>query len=203
MPVKFIVTTSIYPPTEATRKYAAMEDWSLVVVADKKTPVDLYRDINCCLLDCNLQSARWPHLSDLIGWDAPERKSLGVLFAYEQGADIIATDLEPTEKNHWCSEGKFYMDVEKIAADDAIKKYPGRNVFMAWPPYDNPMAYEVVKNMGVGRKLVFVGEGYGGCTGDDNFFQYLETNFEEIDIDFTIPRWSGIYDGVRHYIKTK
>ena len=147
-------------------------------------------------------------LIDLIVENSPI-VSVGSGFGYseklasDQGADIIATDLEPTEKNHWCSEGKYYIDVEKITAPDAVKKYSGRNVFMAWPPYDNPMAYEVVKNMEVGRKLVFVGEGYGGCTGDDNFFQYLETNFEEIDIDFTIPRWSGIYDGVRYYIKSK
>lgn len=90
MSMKYIVTTTIYPPTYATRKYAAMEGWNLIVVADKKTPVELYEDIDCYVLDCNLQSAKWPHLSELIGWNTPERKNFGILFALEKGADIIA-----------------------------------------------------------------------------------------------------------------
>ena len=33
---KFIVTTTINSPTLATRKFAAMEDWTLIVVGDTK-----------------------------------------------------------------------------------------------------------------------------------------------------------------------
>jgi hypothetical protein len=123
--------------------------------------------------------------------------------ALEKGADILATDISPDEKNLWCTDGEFQMEVEKLDASGAVKKYFDRNVFMGWPPYDNPMAYEVVKAMEIGKFLVYVGEGHGGCTGNDEFFEYLYANFEEVEIEFSIPRWSGIYDGVQVFKKVK
>lgn len=122
--------------------------------------------------------------------------------AIKDGADIIATDLSPDKKNHWCRDGQFHCDVEKLEADKAVKKYNDRNVFMAWPPYDNPMAADVVKAMEVGRYLIFVGETWGGCTGDDEFFQILNEDFEEIS-DMSIPNWPGIRDTCIIYKKTK
>ncbi len=47
---KFIVTTTIQPPTEATHKFAQMKDWKLVVVGDRKTPSSEYEKINCTYL---------------------------------------------------------------------------------------------------------------------------------------------------------
>ena len=42
---KFIATTTIYEPSIAIRKYAAMNDWTLVIAGDLKTPHDKYSDI--------------------------------------------------------------------------------------------------------------------------------------------------------------
>ena len=39
---KIIVTTSINAPTEAIRKFDAMQDWDLVVIGDLKTPSDYW-----------------------------------------------------------------------------------------------------------------------------------------------------------------
>jgi hypothetical protein len=134
--------------------------------------------------------------------------SVGSGFAYTesiaiaQGADIISTDIEPNEKNGWCRGEKFYCNVEKLSAIDAVKKYKGRNVFMAWPPYNTPMAHDVVSNMEVGAYLIYIGEGHGGCTGDDNFFECLYSNFEEID-DIAIPQWMGLHDYCTVYKKIK
>ena len=47
---KIIVTTSIYEPTLATKKFSEMEGWELVVVGDTKTPHESYRKINCTYL---------------------------------------------------------------------------------------------------------------------------------------------------------
>lgn len=121
--------------------------------------------------------------------------------AKKAGADIIATDMNPDSTNQWLKSGKSYLDVEKLDAVEAVKKYSDRNVFMAWPPYDNPMAYEVVKAMQPGRFLVYVGEGRYGCTGDDNFFIYLESHFKQVNHQASIPSWEGIYDDVEVYQK--
>ena len=131
---------------------------------------------------------------------------MGSGFAYtesiakEQGADIIATDLKPSKENGWCRDGEFFCDVEEIDAVSAVKKYRDRNIFMAWPPYDTSMAYDVALAMTPGTHLIYVGEGCGGCNGDDQFFEYLGDQFEEID-DLAIPRWFGLNDYCSVYRK--
>jgi hypothetical protein len=122
--------------------------------------------------------------------------------ALEKGADIIATDISPDSLNKWC-RGDYRMLVERKESVEAVKSYNDRNVFIAWPPYDNPMAFETAKAMEVGRVLIYVGESGGGCTGDGDFFNYLYENFEEIEISAAIPSWSGIYDNVYVYRKVK
>jgi hypothetical protein len=91
MSKKFIVTTSIYEPSEATLKYAEMEDWTLIVVGDKKTPHESYKKINCIYLDPEWQEKEFPELSDAIGWNCVMRRNLGFVEAYRRGADIVAT----------------------------------------------------------------------------------------------------------------
>tara|TARA_Y100001963_G_scaffold134652_1_gene195464 strand:+ start:254 stop:1210 length:957 start_codon:yes stop_codon:yes gene_type:complete len=88
---KFIVTTSIYPPSEATIKFSQMRGWTLVVVGDKKTPHDLYKKINCIYLSPEDQEKLHKPLSDSIGWNKIMRRNMGFLYAYQHGADIVAT----------------------------------------------------------------------------------------------------------------
>ena len=39
--MKFIVTTTIQPPTEATIRFSKKKDWNLIVVGDKKHRVKI------------------------------------------------------------------------------------------------------------------------------------------------------------------
>lgn len=134
--------------------------------------------------------------------------SVGAGYAYTEsiaksrGCDIVCSDISPDEENGWCKGGNNRCEILKISADEAIKMHADRNVYMAWPPYDDPMAYEVVEKMEIGRILIYVGEGDGGCTGDFNFFEYLDKNFKVID-SINIPSWSGIYDNCTIYKKIK
>ncbi len=88
---KYIVTTTIQSPTKATIKYSEMSDWQLVVVGDKKTPENEYRDIDCIFLTPENQEDLNKNLSDSIGWNCIQRRNMGFLFSYQQGADIVAT----------------------------------------------------------------------------------------------------------------
>ena len=125
--------------------------------------------------------------------------SVGAGYGYTEslalvlGADLIATDIKPNSSNSWCRGGKYYCKVEELAAVDAVRRWPERNVFLAWPPYDTPMAHDVAEAMSPGQLLIYVGESAGGCTGDDSFFSKLRSEFEEID-EITIASWSGIHD---------
>ena len=132
--------------------------------------------------------------------------SVGSGFAYtesiakEHGVDIIPTDINPNKGNGWCRGGEYFCDVKELEAVSAVKKYRKRNVFMAWPPYDTDMAYRVALNMFPGSTLIYVGEGWGGCNGDDQFFQYLNDQFVETDF-LAIPRWFGLNDYCSVYRK--
>jgi SAM-dependent methyltransferase len=46
-------------------------------------------------------------------------------------------------------------------------------VLLVWPPYDKSFAFDIEKAMHPGQLLIFEGEGAGGCTGDDKFFEYV------------------------------
>ena len=88
---KFIVTTTINSPTEATRRFAEMKDWTLVVVGDLATPHLEYQSIDCVYLSPDMQDHIAKDLSESIGWKSIQRRNLGFVFAYQQGADVIAT----------------------------------------------------------------------------------------------------------------
>lgn len=88
---KFIITTTINPPTEALLKYASMSDWHVIVAGDLKTPHKLYTNLdNITYLSPEKQESDYPILSELIGWRCIQRRNFAILEAYKQGADIIA-----------------------------------------------------------------------------------------------------------------
>jgi len=88
---KFIVTTTINPPTEATIKYSQKKDWTLIVVGDTKTPHEEYEKIDCIYLHPDYQERKYKELSDIIGWKSIQRRNIGFVEAYNLGADVIAT----------------------------------------------------------------------------------------------------------------
>ena len=86
---KFIVCTSINKPTLAVKKFDLMKDWNLVIVGDKKTPKN-YKLKNGVYLSPKKQEKIDKKLSDLIGWNCIQRRNFGILYAWKNGADIVA-----------------------------------------------------------------------------------------------------------------
>jgi hypothetical protein len=86
---RIIVTTTINPPTEAMRKFAALPDWTLVVIGDKKTPPD-WQIPRAIYVGPAEQEAYDRALSDAIGWNCIQRRNFGLLWAHDLGADIVA-----------------------------------------------------------------------------------------------------------------
>jgi len=100
---KFIVSTTINYPTEAYKKYAALKDWTLIIVGDLKTPHKNYsNNKNLIYLHPKDQEKMSNKLSDLIGWNCIQRRNFGYLLAYKMGADLIATvDDDNIPYNFW------------------------------------------------------------------------------------------------------
>lgn len=85
---KVIVTTTINPPTEAILKFQQMPDWELVVIGDRKTPnYVLERGV---YVSPEEQEKYDPELSAAIGWNCIQRRNIGLLWAHDMKADIVA-----------------------------------------------------------------------------------------------------------------
>jgi len=74
-------------------------------------------------------------------------------------------------------------------------------LFLCWPPYAQDMAYKTLKAY-AGTRLVYVGEGPGGCTADDNFFALLDREWEQI-AEHRPLQWSGIHDWITVYDRVR
>lgn len=89
---KYIVTTTIFKPSNALIQFSKLEDWKLIVVGDKKTPHKYYNEMdNIIYMSPEYQEQKYSFLSELIGWNCIQRRNLGYIEAYKLGANIIAT----------------------------------------------------------------------------------------------------------------
>lgn len=109
------------------------------------------------------------------------------------GGDILCFDQEPWKHLHY-----------PVAPGDARKAgdHPDRALFLCWPPYATGMAYQALKayhEFG-GSCVFYAGEGAGGCTGDDQFHEFLEANFQEVQV-VRIPQWETIHDNLTAYTR--
>ena len=66
--------------------------------------------------------------------------------------------------------------VERIDALQALDKYQNwyNMVFLAWPPYQNDLALNILKRMKKNSDMIIIGEGYDGCVANDDFWEEIE-----------------------------
>lgn len=87
-----IITTTINSPTEALYKFSSLSDWDLIIIGDLKTPHKEYETSNKWIyIHPEEQEKNYPLLSSLIGWNCIQRRNIGLLYAYKNNYDIIAT----------------------------------------------------------------------------------------------------------------
>jgi len=111
------------------------------------------------------------------------------------GCDIICYDITPPggpEPN--CYRHAIQYHLVEQGGPEMASQHPDRTLFLCWPPYATSMAAQCLEHY-MGNRLILVGEGWGGCTGDDRFFELLDGWNETFDLD--IPRWDGIHDYLR------
>jgi hypothetical protein len=98
---KAIVITSIFPPTEAVKRFAALNDYSLIVAGDRKTPADWqWAGVEYLSLDGQMQQAG--QLANCLPQNHYCRKMTGYLQAIRKGAEVIVdTDDDNLPKPGW------------------------------------------------------------------------------------------------------
>lgn len=122
----------------------------------------------------------------------------------DRGIDIIATDnfsWESQNDDHWTT-------VENIEAGDAIRKYKNVDYILAsWMPMNtsSKRLIRMIRKYNPDVRLIIIGEGYGGCTSNDDWFDRVEVvesgSFYEVYKESS--SWCGIHDRIELYTVTK
>jgi hypothetical protein len=109
--------------------------------------------------------------------------------------DLIPPDLGPENLFH--IDADTHVEVIPAAAEvSAALAVAGQTLFLSWPPMSDAGARAVKAYPG--NRLIYIGEGHGGCTGDDEFFDLLDTQWQMGDVH-KLPQWSGIHDFISVY----
>lgn len=112
----------------------------------------------------------------------------------QHGVDVVSYDLEPGG-NVWHQDQPLHATVVGMDAVEAVVLHPDRTLLLSWPPHGEPVGVDVVRAYR-GNRVVYIGEGDGGCCGDDAMFAELEANWVEVAEHLPV-QWSGIHDQVR------
>ncbi|MFA5576369.1 MAG: hypothetical protein WCZ27_04880 [Tissierellaceae bacterium] len=102
----------------------------------------------------------------------------------EEGVSLISTDDYSWQegikrKDSTLTNNKLWTQVERLDAVESIEKY-GKDidiVLMSWPPYDDNTATRILEKMrsiNPSCIMIYIGEGRGGSTANDDFFDLLE-----------------------------
>lgn len=121
----------------------------------------------------------------------------------QKDIDVIATDNYSWARNLYKQWNDTVTEVEELDAIESIEKYASSVdiVIMSWAYMDNT-AYQVLKRLkevNPNAILVFIGEGAGGCTADDDFyesFDILEDYSFYKNVASNYERWESIHDRI-------
>lgn len=91
--------------------------------------------------------------------------------------------------------------VTKKDAIESVKEHKKADLFILSWPYMDDMAANIFKAMKPNQRLLYIGEGWGGCTADDEFFKLTEGQEEETDLHKNFISFWGIHDCPSVYIK--
>ena len=118
------------------------------------------------------------------------------------GIDVIATDpfdQETVSRSNTGMESKGdkvwehrYTEIEQLAAVDAIRKYPSRNLLIVWPSLWSSWAAGALE-VYTGNTVIYFGENQGDACADDRFFELLDERFADRTY-VPMPHFWGCHD---------
>jgi len=130
---KTIVITSIFNPTEAVETFSKLGEYKLVVVGDKKTPVN-WSCKNVDYLSVEDQNKIGTQLNKVLPYNHYCRKMIGYLYAIQNGAELIVdTDDDNIPKENWvfpAFEGVFSEIKKDEGFINIYQLYSKQNI---WP----------------------------------------------------------------------
>lgn len=137
------------------------------------------------------------------------------------GVDVLSYDLHPPRpgsgENRWHRDAApFGLVMTGDAVDVTARHGHDRTLLLAWPPYSDPVGADILAAY-TGPTVIYIGEGSGGCTGDDALHHALGWDryddatyqclgpdpsavWEAVD-DHAPVQWYGLHDWVHVYTR--
>jgi hypothetical protein len=128
----------------------------------------------------------WARLIQLAG---------GTVRVTDEAAD--GGNMLSTNHYHHLREGQTWTPVERVDAVTAARDATEPTLLTVWPSYAMSWAHQALVAF-KGERVVYVGEGYDGCTADDAFHEELGVRWTLVD-ELAIPQWDGLHDRVYLY----
>ena len=108
----------------------------------------------------------------------------------------------PTDDDSWTAFStteKRWVHTMVLDAADAIMAFRADYYIMSWPNYQSDIAYKVLMALRKYRPdsyIIYIGEGDGGCTGDDMFYNEMQVvdNEEFEKVADMYNSFMGIHD---------
>lgn len=117
----------------------------------------------------------------------------------QYGHKVTASDIAPGN-NPWAEDSHYSMESIDARAS-AYQAGPRATLLLAWPPYQSPIGHQILRAFR-GDRIIYIGEGAGGCCGDDQMFRELDRAWREVAWHRP-AQWEGIYDYVTAYRRVK
>lgn len=118
----------------------------------------------------------------------------------QAGVDVVAYDLNPpgpdTDANHWHKHVPAHTTIGQADAIESVAQNADRTLLLSWPPHGFNAC--PVLDAYDGSRVIYIGEDWGGCCGDDNLFEAFGRDWVET-AEHVPVQWDGLHDIVHVY----
>jgi hypothetical protein len=155
--------------------------------------------------------------TDVLSFSIPTTEALASIAKFTNGMSIVEY-LAGTGYWSWLLQNEFNVKVictdktnERFTVSQyktflpVLRKRIGKPIadtvsFISWVPYTSSIALPFLQKMSPDSKLVWIGEGYGGCCADDKTYEYLDSSFECVE-SVPLVQFPGLHDNLYLYRK--
>jgi hypothetical protein len=135
-----------------------------------------------------------------IGSGVGTTEKLMQLYASEKKLPLTVIATDPW-LSHDTTDAKALIKTHAMDGVTAVSEYHTDGLLLSWPSYDSPIAANVLKAFMKtnGKFVIYIGEGHGGCTADDEFHDLLDEHWDLQSCLTDAPCWWGIHDAPHLY----
>ncbi len=152
----------------------------------------------------------WAYLLGKRGVDVVAYDWRPVIEPYNQGTPFrrvrtyvtLGLELESDRDDGVTNQFKFTRQWAKVmrGTPEVLAHHGTRALFLCWPDYDSTFASEALDayTRAGGTAIAYIGEGPGGCTGDDLFHKRLHREWR-LERRIRLPQWPSVHDDLSIY----